>query len=170
MKNTVVRFGLFAATSICVLFLLSWFLGKSLSSETQEIVGYASIMVSLLFVFLGIKHFRDKENQGLISFKNGFIVGIFISLFAALAFGLLDLIYVHYLNPDFVDTYYAEAFDKANSTLTGSELSTKLKALTADKESFKNPMISFFFMFILVFMMGAVTTIISALILQRKQK
>ena len=34
----------------------------------QEVVGYASIILSTVFVYLGIKRFRDKELNGIISF------------------------------------------------------------------------------------------------------
>ena len=39
MKKTVVRYGLYGAITICVLFLLGWFAGKNLDYSTQEIIG-----------------------------------------------------------------------------------------------------------------------------------
>ena len=110
MKKTVVRFGLYGAITICVLFVLGWVLGKNLDYSSQEIIGYASMIVSLSFVYLGIKHFRDKENNGLVSFKKALIIGILISLITALAFGILDMIYL-IINPEFTAEYYAHVIE-----------------------------------------------------------
>ena len=105
MKKTVIRFGLYGALTICVLFLLAWFLADGLSYSNQELIGYASMVIALSFVFFGIKHYRDTENQGSISFKKGLLVGIAISFITALAFGILDVIYVEFLNPGFMEDY-----------------------------------------------------------------
>ena len=98
MKKTVLRFGLYGAITICVLFILSLTLGGELDYSTQEIIGYASMVVSLGFVYLGIKHFRDKENDGVVRFGQALLIGVLISLFASLAFGILDFIYIKFFN------------------------------------------------------------------------
>ncbi len=51
MKNTVLRYGIWSAFSIFILFLISSLALKDLNFDTQEIYGYVSIIVSLLFVF-----------------------------------------------------------------------------------------------------------------------
>ncbi len=94
MRNTVLRYGVYSAITICVLSFAGWFLGQHLDYSIQEVIGYTSMVVSLLFVFFGIKYFRDKENDGVISFGKALFIGILISLIAALAFGVLDVIYI----------------------------------------------------------------------------
>jgi len=63
MKKTVLRYGLYGSATICILFLLSWFLGKNLDFSTQEIIGYASMIVSLSFVYFGINILGTKKTM-----------------------------------------------------------------------------------------------------------
>ncbi|MGX1931345.1 DUF4199 domain-containing protein [Flagellimonas sp. 2504JD4-2] len=168
MKKTVIRFGLYGAVTIWILFLISLFLLDHLSFTTQEIIGYASMILSLGFVYFGVKHFRDKENEGKVSFKNALIIGILISLITALAFGVLDTIYSQVLNPDFMTDYYNTVVEGLRNTMPPDEFEKRLAELNAEKEMFSNPLVSFVFMAMMVFVIGFIISLISALILQRK--
>ena len=167
MKKAILRFGLYGALAISVLFVLGWFLGRHLDYTTQEIIGYASMIVSLGFVYAGIKHFRDKENNGLISFKEGLVIGVLISLITALAFGMVDVIYLQ-LNPDFTADYYAHAVEEMRVELSATDFKLKLAELESEKELFSKPLISFLVMAMTVFIIGVIISLISALMLQRK--
>lgn len=167
MKKTVFRFGLFGAITICVLFLLGWFAGKDLGYSAQEIIGYASMIVSLGFVYFGIKHFRDIENNGQVSFKKALTIGVLISLITALAFGIIDIIYIEFLNPDFTTDYYNHIVEDLKVTLPKEELATRLAEIEAEKETFSNPIFSFLLMAMTVFIIGFIISLISSLILQR---
>ncbi|MDC6366140.1 MULTISPECIES: DUF4199 domain-containing protein [Flavobacteriaceae] len=168
MKKTVIRYGLYGAVTICILFLLSWFLLNDLSFASQEVLGYIAIIASLIFIYFGIKHFRDNENNGKVSFKKALTIGVVISLITAFAFGILDVFYAKVLNPDFMTEYYGTAADNLKATLPAEELEVKLAELESQKELFSNPLLSFAIMSMTVFMIGVVITLISALALQRK--
>ncbi|SHG72026.1 DUF4199 domain-containing protein [Flagellimonas flava] len=168
MKKTVLRYGTYGAITICVLFLLSWFLLGDLPFSTQEVLGYASMVISLGFVFFGIKHFRDKENGGIISFKKALTIGILISLITALAFGILDVIYTEILNPDFMEAYYQATISNLRENLPPEEFEVQLAEIEAQKTMFSNPLFSFALMAMTVFVIGFIISLISALILQRK--
>ncbi|RDY60140.1 DUF4199 domain-containing protein [Flagellimonas nanhaiensis] len=168
MKKTVLRFGLYGAITIWVLFLISLFLLDNLSFTTQEIIGYASMILSLGFVYFGIKHFRDKENEGKLSFKKALVIGILISLITALAFGILDVLYSQVLNPDFMTEYYDTTVEGLRNTLPPDEFKVELAKMEAEKEMFSNPLFSFAIMSMTVFVIGFIISLISALILQRK--
>lgn len=168
MKKTVVRFGIYGSITICILFMISWFVLDHLPMSVQEILGYVSIIVSLSFVYFGIKHFRDKENHGKISFKKALAIGILISLITALIFGLLDVLYTEVLNPDFMDEYYSEVTANMTANLPASELDAQLEKLQAEREQFSNPIVSFSIMTATVFIIGFIVTLLSSLILQRK--
>ncbi|SNY95389.1 DUF4199 domain-containing protein [Flagellimonas pacifica] len=168
MKKTIIRFGLYGAITIWILFLISLFLLDNLSFTAQEIIGYVSMILSLGFVYFGIRHFRDTENEGKVSFKNALIIGILISLITALAFGILDTIYSQILNPDFMVDYYDTIVEGLRNTLPPDEFEKRLAELNAEKEMFSNPLISFAFMAMTVFVIGSIISLISALVLQRK--
>jgi len=168
MKNTVLRYGIWSALGICILFLISSLALKSLDFKTQEIYGYASIIISLSFVYFGIKHFRDKENQGLLSFGKGVIIGLLITLFASVTFGLYNVIYVEYIDPEFMTKYYDYSVEQISKTLSGEELQAKLKKMEEEKELFAKPFMNFSLMFLTVFMIGLIISLISSLVLSKK--
>ncbi|GAB4510581.1 MAG: DUF4199 domain-containing protein [Bacteroidota bacterium] len=168
MKQTVLRYGAYGALTICVLFIISWYALGNLSMSVQELLGYVSIIVSLSFVFFGIKHFRDRENEGKVSFKKALIIGILISIITALAFGLLDVLYTEVLNPEFMDTYYEEVIQEMRTNLPSEEFQVKLAELESQREQFSNPLLSFIFMGMTVFLIGFIISLLSSLILQRK--
>ncbi|MBL4663283.1 MAG: DUF4199 domain-containing protein [Flavobacteriaceae bacterium] len=151
MKPTITKYGLFALLTAAVLFLASLVLGNELSYKSQEIIGYTSIIISLSFVFFGIKHFRDKENGGQITFRKAFIIGIFISLFAALGFAIIDYLYTAVINPDFMAEFAANIKENGGE-MTETYTSTSLAL----------------FIFSIVLVIGFIVTLLSAFILQRK--
>lgn len=168
MKKTVFKYGLYGSLTISILFLSSWFLGDGLDFSTQEIIGYASMIVSLSFVYFGIKHFRDYENTGNISFKKGLLIGVLISLLTALTFGVLDVIYIKFINPDFLTEYYDVAIENMRKTLSNEEFKVKLAEMESEKELFSSTFMSFFIMAMTVFIIGFIVSLLSALLLQRK--
>ena len=61
MKKTVIRFGLYALISGFVFFGLPFFLGMGVDYDYGELIGYTSIVLSLLFVFFGIRYYRGRN-------------------------------------------------------------------------------------------------------------
>lgn len=168
MKKTVLRFGIYGAITICILFLISWFLLIDLPFSTQEVLGYLSMILSLGFVYFGIKHFRDKENGGKVNFKKALVIGILISLITAVAFGVLDVFYIKVINPDFMVEYYNATVENMRNSLPPDEFVTQLAEIEGQKELFSSPLFTFALMALTVFAIGFIITLISALILQRK--
>lgn len=172
MKKTVLRYGLYGAICIIVIFSLTWMF-FSVSSDNyaqQEVVGYTTIILSMIFVFFGIRHYRDKFNNGNISFLQGLKLGVLIVIFPSLAFALMNLLYVVVLDPDFTEKYYAHEVEKLRASLPASELQAKLTEMEMQKEMFSSPAISSIVMFLTVFIIGLIVTVISALILKRSQR
>ena len=168
MKKTIIKFGTYGAIAICGLFLISWFAFDDLPLSTQETLGYLSMILSLSFVFFGIRHFRDKENSGKVSFKKALVIGLLISLITALVFGVFDVIYTEVLNPDFMDTYYSETLNIMEENMPAEEFEIKKVEMEAQKELFANPLMAFLFMALTVFVIGFIISLLSALVLQRK--
>lgn len=169
MKNTVLKFGLYAAVTTSILFTSALVLGKNLDFSTQEVLGYASIIASLLFVFFGIKHYRDRENNGTVSFAKALLVGILISLFASLAFGIIDVIYVKYINPEFTEQYMAYTLENMEKTMPPEEFRIKKAEVESQMAVYANPAIAGFVMFITVLLIGFIISLLSAFILKRNQ-
>lgn len=169
MKTTGIRFGLYGAAALIGLSFLTWILtkGEDWDYGAQEVLGYVSIVVALSFVFFGIKHFRDRVNQGSVSFGQALKIGLMISLITGLAFGLLDIIY-RFINPEFTTEYYDYMVEQAKADVPANQLDAKLAEMESQREFFSNPILSFIVMTLTVFVIGFIISLLSSLVLQRK--
>lgn len=170
MKKTVLRYGLYATIFIVIFFLVTWlWLGSSETPDfkTQEIVGYAGIIGTMVFVFLGMKYYRDKVNGGVLAFGKAMQLGLLITLLPAVAFGLFDILYVMFVDPGFTEKYYTYMLAEMKQSLPAAEYASKLKDVEKQKDLFSNPVIHFFIMFLTVFLIGLIVTVISSFILKR---
>ena len=102
MKKTIVKFGIYGLLVGFVVFTLHLFLGiNKLEYNTNEILGYISIFISLSFIFFGIKHYRNKQNNGFITFGKTLKIVLAISFLVAIGIAAADFIYTKFINPSF---------------------------------------------------------------------
>lgn len=168
MKSTVYRYGIYSTIAIVLLSAVHFFLVvPNFKSANAEIAGYLTMLISMIFVFIGIKHYRDKVNNGTLTFWQGIKVGVLIVLIPSVAFGLFDLLYTEVINPNWLENYYAEMVEKTKKTAAPEKLASKLKELETSKEIFSNPIWQFLLMAITVFIIGFIVTIISSLTLNK---
>ncbi|WP_411766367.1 DUF4199 domain-containing protein [Winogradskyella sp. A3E31] len=154
MKSTVLKYGLFGLLTGFVVFTLHLVIGiKNLDYSTNEILGYVSIFLSLSFIFFGIKHYRDNINNGVISLGKAVVIGILISILVSLGIAMADFIYTQFIDPSFFNNYEQQLIEQGKA----DEI-IKLTSTTAA-----------LFMFILVIIIGFIISLISGIILQRKQ-
>ena len=167
MKHTVIKFGSYSFLTAVILFLSALVLGQDLSYEAQEVLGYSSIILSVGFVFFGIKSYRDKENNGTVSFGKAFTIGLLITLFAAIGFALIDFIYTTYINPEFMEQYVSYQMENLASSYSGEELISEKQKLKDSMEEMSNAAIAAV-MFATVLIIGIVISLISSLVLHKK--
>jgi hypothetical protein len=105
MINAGIKYGVYGLVFSLFLFLGMLYFGMDLDYDTQEVLGYLTILVSLSFVYYGIRHYRDRVNGGRLSFGKGFLIGILITLFCALGVAIADYIYTTVIYPEFYDDY-----------------------------------------------------------------
>ncbi|SHI74854.1 DUF4199 domain-containing protein [Algibacter luteus] len=168
MKKTVIKFGLLAFLSGFILFGLPFFLGMGVDYDYGELIGYTAMVLSLLFVYFGIKHYRDKENNGKISFRKTILIGMLITFGSAVGVALFDYIYTSQINPDFASEYLEYSINKMQETLSAEEVKVKAAELKQQMEDYGSPGFMAFMMFASVVILGFIITLISGLILQRK--
>ena len=168
MKNTVIKFGFYALISGFLLFGLPFFLGMGVDFDYGELIGYTAMILSLLFVYFGIKHYRDKVNDGKVSLGKAIGIGMLIALFSAVGVAFFDYIYTTQINPEFANEYLEYSIKKMEETLSPSELKVKSAELTQQMKDYGSPSFMAFMMFASVMILGFIISLISGLILQRK--
>ena len=70
--------------------------------EGSMLIGYASMLAAFSLIFVGIKNYRDKYNNGIISFGKAFKIGLFIALIASTMYVITWLICYYFFIPDFL--------------------------------------------------------------------
>ncbi|GAA4972820.1 DUF4199 domain-containing protein [Algibacter aquimarinus] len=168
MKNTVIKYGLYALISGFIFFGLPFFLGMGVDYDYGELIGYTSMILSLLFVYFGIKHYRDKVNNGKVSLGKALGIGMLIALFSAVGVAVFDYIYTTQINPDFASEYLEYSVKKMEETLPVEEVKVKTAELKQQMEDYGSPIIMALMMFASVIILGFIISLISGLILQRK--
>lgn len=170
MKRIAFRYGMWGVAIMLIILIADFFIFQNKTNwELQEVIGYATIVVSLLFVYFGIRRWRDKENAGQLSFWRGIGLGSLISLFPSVAFGLFSWIQMNFLDPGFSDRYYNYYVEKVKQSTPPEKLQAALQKMAEEKEMFSSPVAQFLFMFLTVFVIGFIITIISTLLLRRSK-
>ncbi|MCB0462309.1 MAG: DUF4199 domain-containing protein [Flavobacteriaceae bacterium] len=168
MKNTVLKYGSYGLLTGVVLFLISILVTKSLDYSLQEILGYVTMVATLSFIFFGIKHYRDKVNNGVVSLGKALAIGLLISVLVGLGVAIADYIYTTTINPDFAQEYLDRTIEIYETQYSGAELETKKAELTQQMEDYGSSGFMAALMFVTVIVIGFIISLISGLILQRK--
>jgi len=166
MKKIIIRYGTYSALTLIVLFGLTFLFGKNLDFGASEKIGYASMFIGMIFVYLGIREYRETVGEGKISFWQAVKVGLLIVTIPSIAFGVLDVIYVTIINPDFVDNFYNYSLAEMKTNLSAAEYEVKAKEMESQREMFSNPFFQFVIMGLTVFLVGVVASFISSFVLK----
>lgn len=112
MKKSILVFGTISGVIISTFMAISMAImgcsgGDAGAESTSMIIGFSAMAVAFSFVFVGIKNFRDKKNNGVITFGKAFLLGFMISLIASTLYVITWGIEFHFFMPDFIDKYSA---------------------------------------------------------------
>jgi len=120
MKKNIIIYGLIAGVVVSTLMLFSV---NSMSHREGNfdydkglLIGYASMLIAFSLVFVGIRNYRDKYNQGIISFGKGFKIGSITVLIASTIYVVAWLIDYFFFIPDFMEKFSAQELDKLKTS------------------------------------------------------
>ena len=170
MKKTVLTFGLIsgAVSSLLMMLLMIFFVDK-IGFDKSIIVGYTTIVVSLLLVPFGIRSYRENVGGGSITFGRAFAVGILITLISCICYVVVWLIAYYNFLPDFVEKYAAFMVEKARASGASQQtIAATLQEMKSMKVMLDNPLINAALTFTEPFPVGLLVTLISAAILRKK--
>jgi hypothetical protein len=137
--------------------------------KPNMVLGYLVILVMLSMVFFGIKNYRDKQLNGIISLGQAFKTGALIALVGATIYVIVWLVTYYLYVPDFMDKYAQHELRNAISSGMPLIKIAKIKQATETyKELYKNPFWVVVLTYLEVLPLGLVVAFISALVLRRK--
>jgi len=133
-------------------------------------IGYGSMLIAFSLIFIGTKNYRDKQNNGVISFGQAFKIGILIALIASTMYVIVWGIEYHFVFPDFTEKYAALIVEKAKKDgATQAEINKQIAMGNQIKEWYKNPLLFAGLTYAEILPVGILVTLISSLILKRKK-
>lgn len=170
MKRNVFIFGLILGTILCVnLVYMVYLCYYNPNFESNDVIGYAALVVIFSLTFFGIRNYRNNELNGAISFGNAFKTGALIVLLASTMYVVVWLFYYYLFVPDFIDKYILHVLKEATRNgASATDLAAKTKEMDSFKEMYKNPVFVILITFAEVLPIGLVVALVSALILKRK--
>ena len=169
MKGTIVKYGLIGGLISVVGFAIALqFAGDPINFNTMEVIGYAVIFLSMLAIFFGIKEYRDQRSGGSLRFGKGVLVGVGISVIAALLLGIYTSIHVAWIDPNFLKNYSAWEIQKIETgDMGGEEKKEAIQKIEEMQTEFKSPLMQLGFSVITVLPIGILVSLLSAAILKR---
>lgn len=169
MKRIVITWGLISGGLSAGLLLATIPLADRIGFDKGEILGYTILVASALFVFFGVRSYRENVNGGNLTFGRGFQVGLLIAIVSSVCYvGVWEIAYFK-LMPDFADKYAAHAIAKAKA---GGASPAKIAAVTRQMQDFRtlysNPWINAAMTFVEPFPVFLGATIVSAAALRKR--
>ncbi|HWS17871.1 MAG TPA: DUF4199 domain-containing protein [Candidatus Elarobacter sp.] len=169
MKKTILTFGLISGAVAALTMQATLPFSDSIDSTRAYILGYTSIVLSLLLVFFGVRSYRENVNAGRLTFGRGFAIGILITLISSACYvARWELIYFK-LKPDFGEKYAATMVKRVReSGANQQKIDEAVRQAHEFKRMYDKPAYNIGLTFMEIFPVGLVITLISAGILRKK--
>jgi hypothetical protein len=169
MKKTVLTFGLLSGVVSALMMFVNLLFIDRIGFDKGLIVGYTAIVLSMLFVYFGVRSYRDNQLGGTITFGRAFGVGLLITLISCAFYVIAWEIEYFTVFSDFADKYAAHAMEQARASgATEATLAEKAAEMADMKKMMDSPIMRPLFVFIEPFPVGVLVTLISAAVLRKK--
>jgi hypothetical protein len=170
MKKTVLTFGVISGAIISVLMLATVPFMHKIGFTRGMVIGYTTMVLAFLLVFFGIRSYRENVGNGSISFGRALSVGLLIMLIACAFYVVTwEFIYFNFM-PDFADKYAAFIVDDMRASGASAEqITQKIEEMKHFKVLYSNPFSNVAMTLLEPLPVGLVMTLISALILRKRE-
>lgn len=168
MKRAVLIYGVIAGLISCTGFLL---LGQSMDFDKGMIYGFGSMIIAFSLIFVAVKNYRDKQNNGIITFGKAFQLGLLVAFIASTIYVFVWLYSLNYLFTDFPEKYSSYVVAQAKAAgATSAEVNAKIAEMQQFKQSYKNTVVVILYTYLEILPIGIIISLITAAFLKRKQQ
>ena len=154
MKKVILTYGLIAGIFVSAMMLMSLAFKDSFDMTTGMIYGYATMIMAFSMIFVAVRQYRNKFLGGSISFGKAFLIGLGITLIAAIFYVITWEIEFRFFIPEFIDEFVKVIPDP--------------KEAAAYATKYKNPVFRIPTTFMEIFPVGLVISLICAAVLRKK--
>ena len=172
MQNITLRYGLYYSALLCLGFVISYLIfGTATENYSKsEVLGYSIMLFASVVILFAVRSAKQKSNDQL-SFGKGLSVGLGVSAIGSLAFAAYNWVYVKWLHPEFISEYMAYQKQLVlNSGLSESVIEQQLTELAAYSDIMDNPFMMAAIMFVTVFAIGVLFSLVAAVAFRNKSE
>jgi hypothetical protein len=164
MKKVVLVYGVLSG-------LIMWVFGGIVHSQGFEgsmVFGFVLMIASLAVIFPGIKSYRDQHLGGVITFGQGFKVGILIALIASVFYIVGWEIYMQNNMPNFMADYMAKQLEAMKAAgASAAEIAEFQAESVVWVERYKNPLIRYVMTFTEFIPVGLIISLLAAWVMKK---
>lgn len=171
MKKIILTYGLIAGAIVSAMMLISMPLYDKglISIDYGEWIGYTTMVIALSMIFFGIKSFRDNQQNGAITFGQGFRIGLLISVIASIMYACAWEITYSRMSDEFSQKMGERNIEKIKAKgATEAEVQEAKQKMASFVEMYKNPFVRFGITTMEIFPVGLVISLLSAGVLRRR--
>ena len=171
MKKTVWTFGLISGALLSAMMAVTIPFQDETGFDHSLIVGYATIVLSFLLIYFGVRSYRDNVGRGTVGFGRALAVGSLIGVVASVCYvATWEVMYFKFM-PDFMTKYGAHELDKARAG-GASEATLAQKKVELDKfeKMYQNPAINAAFTILEPLPVALLVALVSAGVLSRRKR
>ena len=154
-----------------VIVMIGMFINISFVSDHGTmgmVAGYLSMLVALLFVFVGVKRYRDVHLGGVIGFGRALMVGLGIAGVASLFYVLSWEVYMWQTGGTFMADYIATSVEDMRAAgKPAAEIAAFSAEMGAMAEQYKNPLFRMALTLTEIFPVALLVSIVSAALLRK---
>lgn len=168
MFKTILTYGLIAGLVVGGISFTIFTLGGEHNFEYGMVIGYATMLLALSAVFVGIKQYRDRELGGVIRFWPAFGMGVGMTVIAGVLYVAAWEASQAITGGDFMAAYSSFVIEQARAKGESAAAIAKLTAEMAEfKVQYANPWFRLPMVFSEIFPVGVLVSLVSAALLRR---
>jgi ethanolamine transporter EutH len=161
--SAAIKWGLICGAVYVISSLTSSLLGFETATKVGWMINIVVFIVTLFLTYLGIKEIRDNEQNGYLTFGEGFRSGMKIALIAGVIACVFSLLNMYLINPGFMEEMRA-MMDDQMSEMPEEQAAMSKKIMGI----FSNPIIASVFMIVYVAFWGLFKSLIASSILKKE--
>ena len=169
MFSNILKYGLIAGVVVGGLMFVNFtIVGGEHNFEYGMVIGYATMLVALTAVFMGIKRHRDRELGGVIRFWPAFGMGVAMSVIAGVLYSLSWEASQAVTGGDFMASYSSFVLEQARAEgKSAADIAALAKQMAEFKVQYANPWFRLPMTFSEVFPVGVLVSLVSAALLRK---
>lgn len=174
MFRSILLYGAIAGIIVIIPTAVGFMFGpppdEALADGSGMLFGYATMLVALSVIFVGVKRYRDKVLGGVIKFVPALLMGLGISVVAGVIYVIGWEITLNLINYEFMETYTRVNIEaKQRAGMAGPELEAYIAQMQQMTEMYRNPLFRVPITFLEIFPVGVIVSLVTAFLLRNSR-